>query len=356
MTYYFEKDIIQMKKLFDKELEEWFGKEFEKAKNPDKDYKENLKILETFILRGGKRIRSSLMYWGYVACQGKDVKAIVNCALSMEFLHTCLLIQDDIMDDDLVRRGGPAVHKIYEEILSELPKKKSQKTGESLAVLASDISFSIAVKIILKSSFKENLKLEALKLFLKAFKNTVLGQIKDVKSDFEQNLAFDEILKIYQLKTAEYTFQTPLMIGAVLAQAPLNQKRVLAQYAKNIGIAFQIHDDLIGIYSDKNKIGKEMGADIKKGKKTLLLLKILEKASPKDKKFIENLFFKSRLSKAQLQNFKEIAEKTGALEYCENLKKSYYKKAVKAISNSSMNADSRNFFLNCADFMINRKQ
>ena len=160
---------------------------------------------------------------------------------------------------------------------------------------------------------------------------------------------------MYRLKTAEYTIETPLILGAILGEADAKVTEKLSQYAIYLGTAYQIQDDLLGIFGEKTEIGKEPGGDLREGKKTLIVLKTLEKSKPKDRAFIKKILGNPKLTKRELNQFRKIAIQSGAFDYCSGVANNLAFKSKEIILECPIPGSCKNFLLGSADYLVERK-
>ncbi len=313
--------LIDYEKRTNPFLLEFFNEQ--KAKTPKslKYARAMLENVEEFCTRGGKRLRPALVYHGYKLVGGEDSKDILKASLAMELVHTFLLIHDDVIDEDILRRGGPTVHKLYEDEHKRLynGNGNSAHFGESMGILAGDLSSCLAFKILLSSDFSSEIKNRVIGKLTETVTNTIFGEELDVRLEVNGLSKPAEILKVYYLKTARYTFEAPLQIGAMLAGLDESDLEIISQYAIPCGVAFQIQDDILGMFGDQNLTGKLVGSDLRQGKKTLLVAKALQKASDSDRKKIHAALGNKDLSEAETRRIREIIKQTGSLAYCEKL-------------------------------------
>lgn len=221
--------------------------------------------VERLAVRGGKRMRAALVAASYVACSD-DTDAVAfarveSAMLAIELLQVYLLIHDDWMDDDDVRRGGPSVHVHLRERLG------SKALGDAAAILAGDLACGYAQVALLESQLPAERVLGAARAFARIQEEVVTGQLAEMSS-----AASVEV--IHALKTASYTVTGPLALGAHLAGASDARVAELARYGRPLGIAFQLRDDLLGAFGDTSATGKPVGNDIRQGKRTAIIMEM----------------------------------------------------------------------------------
>ena len=214
-------------------------------------------------LRGGKRMRAALVATGFDAFGGEG--DCLPAMLAIELLQTYLLIHDDWMDDDDVRRGGPTVHVLLRERLGE------KSLGDSAAILAGDLASGWAQEALLESNVRPERLVRAMKAYAKINVDVVCGQLAEMTA--EGSKARPSVETVHALKTASYTVTGPLLVGAALAGA--EDAAGLERFGRPLGIAFQLRDDLLGTFGDPSATGKPIHNDIRQGKRTALVAELV---------------------------------------------------------------------------------
>lgn len=218
-------------------------------------------------LRGGKRMRAALVAAGYEAFAPDGASACMPAMIAIELLQTYLLIHDDWMDHDDVRRGGPTVHVLLRERLGD------PALGEAAAILAGDLASGWAQEALLESNVAPERALRAMKAYAKINVDVVCGQLAEMTAGGATKPA--NVETVHALKTASYTVTGPLLIGAALAGADDARAVGLERFGRPLGIAFQLRDDLLGTFGDPSATGKPIYNDIRQGKRTALVAELL---------------------------------------------------------------------------------
>jgi geranylgeranyl diphosphate synthase type I len=348
--------LAEYKKEFDVFLKKYFKEKKKSFKKIDPLAEEAVKILEKFTLSGGKRVRPAMVYYGFLLGGGKinDKKKIIEASMSIELIHSFLLIHDDIIDRDEKRHGVDTVHESYKKIAERFfPKTNKNHFGTSMAIIAGDLAASMANEILFKSNFSAKTILKALNQLQKIVYTTIPGEMLDVVMEARGKSTEEEILKMHEGKTAFYTFEGPLHLGITLAEN--KSKKLLkniSDYSLAIGKAFQIRDDILGVFGDEQKLGKPVGSDVIENKQTLLTLKALQKANSKQKSTINNLLGKKDLTSAELEAFRKIIMETGSLEYSNQLANKFSKQAIKSLNKiESKNQEAKDFLEKIAEYI-----
>jgi geranylgeranyl diphosphate synthase type I len=228
--------------------------------------------VERLALRGGKRMRAALVAAGYEACGGEGSLVAVDPAMvAVELLQAYLLVHDDWMDDDDVRRGGPTVHVTLRRRLG------SARLGDAAAILAGDLASGYAQTALLESPQAPERVLRAARAFAAIQEEVVTGQLAEMCATV--SAPAPSVEQIHALKTASYTVTGPLALGAHLAGADEARVAELARYGRPLGIAFQLRDDLLGVFGDPTATGKPVWSDLRQGKRTALVAELRGDAS-----------------------------------------------------------------------------
>jgi geranylgeranyl diphosphate synthase, type I len=241
-----------------RDLEEFFDAKQGAVREQAKSAQVMLDEIRDLTLRGGKRLRAVLASAAHRAARPSgDPRDATAIGSAMELLQTALLIHDDWMDDDAVRRGGPATHASLRARFGDAHR------GDSVAILAGDYATSLALECFMRAPFPPGRREDALRAYLSILEEVYLGQFLDVTED-------EDVSRMHRLKTTSYTVLGPLRLGAILGDASAETLATLERWAIPIGEAFQIRDDLLGTLGDPKATGKP-GDDLRHGKRTALL-------------------------------------------------------------------------------------
>lgn len=355
----FVEKLKDYKKSVERELKIFFAKQIRESKNIDASALQMMRAVEEFTLRGGKRIRASLTCCGYQCfSRKKNDLNIIQASMTNELVQSGLLIHDDIIDRDALRRGKSTFHKIYEKIgEQEFSFKKNDPEnvhfGMAMAILGGEMALSLA-NIIL-SEVKVKNKAELILVLNTMIRDTIFGQVIDVRSGYANNFSPAVALLICELKTAYYSIEKPLVLGAIMAGASASQIKKIKKFAIPLGLAFAIQDDILDIFGEEATIGKPLGSDIKEGKKTFLFIKALEKTKGKEKKFLLNILGKKNITAKDLEKVKNIILKTKALKYCIAYSRDLINNAKNVIRRQKYQPEGESFLLGMADYLLERK-
>ncbi|MFC1608596.1 polyprenyl synthetase family protein [Patescibacteria group bacterium] len=341
---------------FDVVLKDFLDEQIEEMKKEDELVADVLRHASKITLSGGKRLRPALMYHGYLAVGGKKDERIMKAVRSVEILHSFLLIHDDIIDRDKKRHDVKTVHTKYKEFGKKIASKKDyDHFGNSIAIIAGDMFHALGNIALYDSGFESNAILKALKNLQSIVNITIVGESQDVYIEYKGNATEQEVIEVYRNKTAKYTIEGPLHTGAILAGANESLLRSFTEFSIPLGVAFQIQDDILGVFGVEKKIGKPLGSDIEEGKQTILVVKALELGDNEQKKIIGDLLGKKGLSGDEIEQFKRTIEDTGALEYAKKLSQEYISEAKNKIAVLDVEQESKDFIMGIADYMTSRE-
>lgn len=273
------------------------------------------KHIKSFVLRPGKRIRPLFFLIGYLGFAKKPAARLYSTALSIELLHDFILVHDDIIDRSNMRRGKLSMHAMLNNYLAKY--KKPKFNGQDLAMIAGDIMYATGIGSFLSIKEKPQYKEKALIALTKSAVYTGNGEFLELISQLKniEKIKKKDIYKIYDLKTAYYSFATPLSAGAILAGAAESESSILFKYGVCLGRAFQIYDDLIDILSDSYKTGKPNFTDLQESKKTILIWYAYKNSGNKNKNLLKKLLGKPHLTSQELMKILGIIKAAKTINY-----------------------------------------
>lgn len=273
--------------------------------------------IREFISREGKRLRPVLFVIGYLGFAKKIASGLYRSAVSIELLHDFMLVHDDIIDKSNVRRGKPSMHALLNRCL--IGRKNIKFTGEDLTIVAGDVMFALGMHAFLSIKEEKERKEKALKKLIEAAIYTGSGEFIELLYGIKNidKITKEDIYKTYDYKTANYTFASPLAIGATLSGAGESQIKTLFKYGICLGRAFQIKDDIIGMFGTEKKIGKSIFTDLSEAKKTILIWHAYHNSDTAGKLAIKKIFSKKTVDKADLLKMRKIIYASGTLEYAQ---------------------------------------
>ena len=274
--------------------------------------------LVDFVLGGGKRIRPTFAWWGWRGAggeaSGERADAALKAVSSLEFLQACALIHDDIMDSSDMRRGRPTVHVAFAEKHREQGwLGESGQFGAAAAILIGDLAMTWAEDMFASAGLTARMAAEA-RVPWQAMRSEVLaGQYLDVLAQARGDESTATAEAVAEMKTAAYTVERPLHLGVALAGADPHTVGAVRRFGADIGVAFQLRDDLLGVYGDTRATGKPAGDDLREGKRTLLVALGLAKAEPAGATVLRDALGDPALSEQTIERVREILVDAGAV-------------------------------------------
>lgn len=296
------------------------------------DYARLWSAIRELMGSGGKRIRSRIVVLSYQMFGGDDVQSIVPVAAAHELLHLGMLIHDDIIDRDYVRYGVKNIAGSYDEVYAEAVTDPASRLhyAHSAALLAGDLMLSEAYQMILSANISSTKIVEVQKIFGRGIFEVIGGELLDTEAAFlGVDGASPELIALH--KTASYTFILPMLIGACLADASADQKKGVIEFAKNLGIAFQLRDDVLGVFGDEAETGKTNTGDIREGKRTYMIERFYQLAGDAEKLEFETLFGNEGISMDDADRVRELLRESGALDETEQAIAHYTHRARAAL-------------------------
>lgn len=298
------------------------------------------------LMRGGKRLRPAFCYWGWRGAGGPDTEAIAVAAASLEFFQAAALIHDDVMDDSDTRRGMPAVHRRFATLHRGSGwTGDGERFGLAGAVLAGDLCLVWSDELFTASGLDDAVLRRGRPMFDRMRTELMGGQYLDMLEQAvagqRQGGAVERARRVIQYKSAKYTIEHPLLMGGTLAGA---DDALLASYSAfglPLGEAFQLRDDVLGVFGDPAQTGKPAGDDLREGKRTVLVGKALETASPAQAQEVRRLLGDPGLDAAGVETLREIIVDTGALDAVEHLVEDLVHDARTALATSGVDEQAR---------------
>ena len=355
-----KKRLEKYKRKIDSELDKIFN-----SRIHDEEYaslKKTYEIMNDYVSIGGKRLRPIATIAAFESLKGKDEK-IYSPAIGIELLHNSTLCHDDIMDEDKTRRNSSSCHKSYQKYYldnfneidynGDIFSKESMRFGVSISIIAGNLFNYLGYELISKSGFSEEVKSKAVSHISKVMTEVNKGQAIDIyfekKKDVDEKAYFDVISK----KTA-WLLGGAFELGAIFAESSDDIRKHFFEYGFNLGLAFQITDDLMDI--DRNsKKGNSFGSDVRKGKKTIIAINALETSDKKN--YLISILEKEDCSDDEVEKIVEIFEECGAVEYAKEIARDKVKSAKERIDEISgkLNPEYVDFFKEIADYIVERK-
>ncbi len=319
-----ELKLLKYQRLINKELKNFIGRHL--VNIPSEWNKQFNKELSSYLIAGGKRLRPVLATIIYEGIGGKNLSSFAKLSLSAEILHNSTLIHDDLIDTSDIRRNKSSFHKRFEVLFNKKMINNAKKESESMAILAGDYLIFLALQCILDSDFSDEKKLYVIKVIRETSETVIRGQILDDEMEYS-NATEADYMKLIEMKTAS-VFEYSTKVATVLADAKDGISHVLWNYSKAVGCAFQIQDDILGIFGKQNELGKPLTSDLAEGKKTILILKAYENANGMQKNILDRIIGNKNVNLDNVEEIKKVLRETKALDYAKGLANNYANESI----------------------------
>jgi len=308
---------------------------------------DTVELLSTLVLAGGKRVRPAMAYWGFVGAGGNpDDTAITNIGAALELLQAFALFHDDVMDGSPTRRGKPTAHvAALEQHMQNGWNGEPRRYGEAVAILAGDVSLVLSDVLLADASP------DVRRLWNDLRVEVNLGQFLDVVGTARGNVELATAERIVEYKTARYTIVRPLQMGAAAAGGTHLEDQ-LASFGTPLGIAFQLRDDLLGVFGETELTGKPVGDDLREGKPTPLLARARAAASPDQQDLLGRIG--PDLTATEIEQIQAVLTTTGAVAAIEAQIDELTDAALAAISQTPLAGDANHHLTELATFLASR--
>jgi geranylgeranyl diphosphate synthase type I len=325
------------------------------------EYGELTAALEEFVLRGGKRLRPAFAYWGWraVADSHDDpVDAdVLRLFSALELLHACALVHDDVIDASATRRGLPTVHRLFaDRHRSSNWHGLSEQFGISAAILLGDLALVWADDIVATAELPADARRRVQQVWAAIRTEVLGGQYLDIVAESSGAESVESAMTVNIYKTASYTISRPLQLGVAAAA---DRPEVLAAFHElgtNLGVAFQLRDDVLGVFGDPAVTGKPSGDDLRSGKRTVLLAEAVELAEHSDPVAAKLLrtSIGTELSDTQVKELCQVIESVGALAAVEGRIDVLTRRALAILDTAPIDAHAKAGLSELASLAANR--
>ena len=293
----------------------------------------------TDLLSGGKRLRPAFCWWGYRGAGGADTEEALRAAAALEFLQACALIHDDVMDGSDTRRGMPSAHHRFAMLHRGSEWLGSPEAfGVGAAILLGDLCLSWADELLLTSGVPAEHLNAAKRVYDEMRTELMAGQYLDLLEQARGGGSVERAMRVVRFKSAKYTIERPLHMGAALAGADADVMAAYSGYGLPLGEAFQLRDDVLGVFGDPGETGKPAGDDLREGKRTVLIATAMARATPAQAAQIRRHLGDPGLDATGVALLREVIADTGALNHAEQLITSLTDQALAALASVDLQA------------------
>jgi geranylgeranyl diphosphate synthase type I len=298
----------------------------------------------TALLAGGKRLRPAFAYWGWRGAGGDPAMDddALRAAAGLEFLQACALIHDDVMDGSDTRRGLPAAHRRFAGVHRDAEWLGSPEDfGVGAAILLGDLCLSWADEVIFSCGFPPEAMGRAKAVYDEMRTELMAGQYLDLLEQARGGGSVERALRVVRYKSAKYTIERPLHLGAALAGDDPTVLAAYSGYGLPLGEAFQLRDDILGVFGDPGETGKPAGDDLREGKRTVLIATAVERSTPTQASLIRRHLGDPGLDASGVETLRGIIEETGAREYTEALIGELLAASLAALDTTALDTEAR---------------
>jgi geranylgeranyl pyrophosphate synthase len=330
-----EEQLDRYGKLVDERLEEFLSRLVDEERCHHSFMGELYSKIREYVLRKGKRLASCsslLVYKGYA---GELDDRILNVCVGVELFRHSILIHDDLVDQDEIRRGEKAFHKLFSVV-------RDKRFGEGTAIFVGNAMYALSLQVLRGSGFSEKKISKIMHLFEDGYRAVNESQVLDLL--FEYGKPDVEEWRTMASKRAAALFRTTILTGAILGEAPERDLRLLEDAATHIGYAFDIQDDIIDTFASKEQYGRAPGGDLMHGKKPLHVVHALKLAGEEGLKTLRNLTGRKSLTREELEAARRIIRESGALDAAKDESQRHAEAAKELIAETSLGDETKEFF------------
>lgn len=348
----------EFRQLLHGRLERLYDQRQAQAALIDPLYGDLLGELRGLILRSGKRLRPYLTYLAYYGFGGRSEAAILDLAASQELLHNFLLIHDDVFDRDVMRYGGLNISGAYRlKLPRQLRPSERHHLADTMALMGGDITLGFGFRQIIESDFPAELRIAALSRIERMIFEVAGGEILDVliPTFALTDVTEERLLRVCRYKTASYSFEAPLQLGAIMAQASAAQLNAITGFAIPLGVAFQLADDLLGTFGNETELGKSVLTDLREGKRTVLVLKAMDLADAEGRAVLTASLGNRRANYSDLEQVRAVLQDCGARAYVEALAEAQIAQSLLALPAVGFAAEATRELESLVQFSIHRR-
>lgn len=308
-----------------------------------------------FVLAGGKRLRPLFCYWGHRAAGGADSDAVVAAAASLELVQACALAHDDVIDASDTRRGRPSLHREWQRRHREAAwDGDSERFGMAAGVLLGDLFLAWSDAMLAGSGLTAAETARARPVWDLMRTEVMAGQFLDVVEQARADSSVERSLRVAALKSGRYSVERPLLLGAAIAGAPEPLATALAAFGVDVGVAFQLRDDLLGVFGDPERTGKPAGDDLREGKRTVLVAAALQAGTPAQRRLLQEALGDPALTQDGVEAVRRVLVDTGAARTVEAMIRERADRALAVLDEASLAGEARDALRDLVEAALHR--
>ena len=311
--------------------------------------------LEDFVLGGGKRLRPAFAYWGHRGAGGADSDQLVAAVAALELVQASALIHDDLMDRSDTRRGEPSVHRRFERLHTAAGwRGGAANFGDSAAVLLGDLAMVWSDELLHTSGVGPVELARARPVYDEMRTEVTVGQYLDVLTQATADTSLERAGKVARYKAAKYTVERPLLFGAALAGAAPPVRDAYSAFGLPLGEAFQLRDDILGVFGDPAQTGKPAGDDLREGKRTYLVAAAFAASDAAGRSALEAGLGDQGLDDAGVQRLRRVIRDSGALAATERRIDELMSASLRALATAPLVTEAREVLYRLAEAATRR--
>jgi geranylgeranyl pyrophosphate synthase len=349
--------LAESRTLVDQILRSYFEERLELADTMDSSFRQLWQTIHTLFEAGGKRLRPYITLLSYQAFdqQGGNLTPVLPAAAAQELLHIAMLIHDDIIDRDVIRYGIANVAGQYDELYTDRVQDANERDhfSRSSALLAGDLLLSDAYNLLRRCQVDPALILHAQGLLNDAIFTVIGGELLDTEASFSERSSVRP-LAVARFKTASYSFVSPLLVGASFAGAPQDQRDHLRNMGESLGIAYQLQDDLLGMFGCAEVTGKSVTSDLAEGKYTHLIELFYSVATESQKELYESIAGRGEVTPQDADTVRRLLTESGARAELEAKVQTLHDTALTALGALAITPAFKESFVQLIDMLVKR--
>ncbi|SCG38022.1 polyprenyl synthetase family protein [Micromonospora halophytica] len=342
-------DRAGLRQRVDKALAEFLAHQRARMAHVDDALTPVAEAIEAFVLGGGKRLRPAFAYWGFRGAGGVDSDQVVTALAALEFVQASALIHDDLMDRSDTRRGEPAVHRRFAaQHRAAGWGGDPDGFGDAAAVLLGDLCLVWSDELLHSAGLEPRTVARARPVFDEMRTEVTVGQYLDVLTQATGDTSVERAGKVARYKSAKYTVERPLLLGGALAEASADVRAAYSAYGLPLGEAFQLRDDVLGVFGDPAQTGKPAGDDLREGKRTYLVAATVEATDDAGRELLLSRLGDPELDEDGVARLRELITRCGALARTEQRIVTLTDAALAALTTVDLDTEARQSLVDLA--------
>jgi geranylgeranyl diphosphate synthase type I len=342
-------DRAGLRQRIDKALTEFLANQRARLTTVDEALIPVAEAIEAFVLGGGKRLRPAFAYWGFRGAGGVDGDPVLTALAALEFVQASALMHDDLMDRSDTRRGEPAVHRRFAARHRAAGwGGDPDGFGDAAAILLGDLCLVWSDELLHSSGLDPQAVARARPVFDEMRTEVTVGQYLDVLTQVTRDTSVERASKVARYKSAKYTVERPLLLGAALADASADVRTAYSAYGLPLGEAFQLRDDVLGVFGDPAQTGKPAGDDLREGKRTYLVAAAVETTDDAGRELLLGRLGDPELDEAGVARLRELITASGALARTEQRIVTLTDTALAALTTVDLDTEARQTLVDLA--------